>query len=381
MRYSGTYIGKIIFIVLGAIIAVASLLYSNYIAGELASKEKREISMWSHALKAQNMDLRNQIIIQLADNSTEIPAIVIDEYMRVVSTQNVAPKEIDTPEKLRTRLEKMASGGRSTIAIQINNGRNLTIFYDDSALLRSLYWFPYLQLLIIGVFIIFAMITFRSTKASEQNKVWIGMSKETAHQLGTPTSSLLGWIEYLKSQPAVPEEVVVEMSKDVSRLMKVVDRFSKIGSTTQLSPSNVYDICSSVVSYFSTRIPRNVTLTLNGQSDKPLQAMINSALMEWVLENLLKNALDALGGRGAIEMEVQSNQKYVIIDVRDSGKGIAKSNWHRIFSPGFTTKTRGWGLGLSLSRRIVERYHHGRIFVAASEIDKGTTIRVELKRL
>lgn len=380
MRYSAPYIAKLVFIVIGAVIAVLSLVYSSYIAGELAAKERREISLWSHSLRAEHMNLRDQIIIELTSQSTDIPAIMIDEYMRVVQLLNIDIKDVSTDEKLRSKLEDMAGGGRTPIALQID-GRYLTVFYDESVLLKSLFWFPFLQLLVIAVFVIFAMITFRSTKASEQNRVWIGMSKETAHQLGTPTSSLLGWIEYLKEQPSVPEEVVVEMNKDVTRLMKVVDRFSKIGSTTQLSPGNVLDLASGVVNYFQTRIPRNATLSITGESGTPLQAMMNSSLMEWVFENLLKNSLDALGGKGAINVNISTTSNHIMIDVTDTGKGIAKVNYKRIFSPGFTTKTRGWGLGLSLSRRIVESYHYGKIFVLHSEIDKGTTIRVQLKRL
>lgn len=365
---------------IGAVIAVLSLLYSNYIAGELASKERREISLWSHSLRAEQMNLRDQIIIELTSQSTDIPAIVIDEYLRVVQLQNINPKDVETDEELRSKLEEMAGGGRTPIALQID-GRYLTVFYDESVLLKSLYWLPFLQLLVIGVFVIFAMITFRSTKESEQNRVWIGMSKETAHQLGTPTSSLLGWIEYLRQQPSVPDDVVDEMNKDVNHLMKVVDRFSKIGATTQLAPANVLDLACSVVNYFQSRIPRNATLTLTSESGTPLQAMMNTALMEWVLENLLKNALDALGGKGAINVNISTTPTLIMIDVTDTGKGIPKSNYKRIFSPGFTTKTRGWGLGLSLSRRIVEGYHFGKIYVLHSEIDKGTTIRVQLKRL
>lgn len=381
MKYSSSYIAKLVFVVAGAIIGVASLLYSNYIAAELAVKEKREIGLWSHAIAMKALgDPRSQIIIDLTPNSTSIPAIIVDEYMRIQDSQGVDLETTNTPAKLRKTLEQMASGGRTPISIELPNGKIFTIFYDESPLLKGLVWYPFLQILIIAIFIIFAMITFRSSKQSEQNKVWIGMSKETAHQLGTPTSSLLGWVEYLKTQP-VPPDVVEEMNKDVVRLMKVVDRFSKIGSSTLLSPANVFDVTKSVVDYFQTRIPKGVVLTLDKESDIPLQAYVNAALFEWVLENLLKNALDAMAGKGEIAVHVRNNNKWVVIDVTDSGKGISKKNWRRIFTPGYTTKTRGWGLGLSLSKRIVEQYHKGRIFVANSETDKGTTMRVELKKL
>ena len=224
-----------------------------------------------------------------------------------------------------------------------------------------------------------AFIAFRSSKLDEQNRVWIGLAKETAHQLGTPTSSLLGWIEYLRMQP-IDQTAVEEMNKDLTHLMKIVDRFSKIGSETPLTTANINEVVGESVMYFRKRIPRNVTLDYNGLAIAPVQAAINTALFEWVVENLMKNSLDALQGHGAIHVHISSNEKQVIIDVKDTGKGIAKSNWNRIFEPGFTTKTRGWGLGLSLSRRIIEEYHGGKIFVAESEIGKGTTFRILLKR-
>ena len=205
------------------------------------------------------------------------------------------------------------------------------------------------------------------------------LAKETAHQLGTPTSSLLGWIEYLRTQP-IDQSAVEEMNKDLAHLMKIVDRFSKIGSETVLQKATVNEVVGESVLYFRKRIPRNVTLDYNGLAIAPVQAEINTALFEWVVENLMKNALDALQGHGAIDVRVSSDEKHVMIDVRDTGKGIPKGNWKRIFEPGFTTKTRGWGLGLSLSRRIVEEYHQGKIAVLESEIGKCTTFRITLKR-
>jgi signal transduction histidine kinase len=236
-----------------------------------------------------------------------------------------------------------------------------------------------LQLIIIIIFAIFAYIAFSSTKQNEQNRVWVGLAKETAHQLGTPTSSLLGWIEYMRSQP-VDQMAVDEMSKDLAHLMKIVDRFSKIGSETQLMPMNINEVIGDTVIYFRRRIPRNVTLTYNGLAMAPIRVSVNAALFEWVIENLMKNSLDALQGQGSIDVEVVDNGESVYVEVSDTGKGISKGNWERIFEPGFTTKTRGWGLGLSLSRRIIEEYHGGKIGVVRSELGKGTTIRVTLKR-
>ena len=254
------------------------------------------------------------------------------------------------------------------------------LFYGESNLLRTLVYFPYIQLAIICIFAMFGYITFRSSKQDEQNRVWIGLAKETAHQLGTPTSSLFGWIEYLRTQP-IDQTAVEEMNKDVVRLTKVVDRFSKIGSTTSLSEGVINEIVGGSVLYFRTRVPRNVKINYNGLAMAQLKALVNEALFEWVIENLLKNALDALSGVGSIDVKLSSDNDWIYIDVKDTGKGMPKSNFKRIFEPGFTTKTRGWGLGLSLSKRIIEGYHNGRIFVLNSEIDQGTTIRIMLKKL
>jgi len=245
--------------------------------------------------------------------------------------------------------------------------------------LKGLYLFPYVQLGVIFFFIFIGYIAFRSSKQDEQNRVWIGLAKETAHQLGTPTSSLLGWIEYLRSQP-VDQEAVEEMNKDLTHLLKIVDRFSKIGSETVLQKATVNEVVGEAVMYFRKRIPRNVTLDYNGLAIAPIEANINPALFEWVVENLMKNALDALQGHGSIDVRLSMDDQNVMIDVKDTGKGIPKSNWKRIFEPGFTTKTRGWGLGLSLSRRIIEEYHNGKIAVVESEPGKGTMIRITLKR-
>ncbi len=282
----------------------------------------------------------------------------------------------------------MADSNKPIIVRYNFSNRYYTIWYGHSRFMAyvtespvsTLIYFPYVQLLIIVIFAIFTYIAFSSTKQNEQNRVWVGLAKETAHQLGTPTSSLLGWLEYLRSQPVDPV-AVDEMGKDLSHLMKIVDRFSKIGSETMLTPTNINEVVGDTVMYFRKRIPRNVTLTYNGLATAPICASINSALFEWVIENLLKNALDALQGHGAIDVFIGENDTSVYVEVRDTGKGIPKSNWKRIFVPGFTTKTRGWGLGLSLSRRIVEDYHSGRIAVVRSEPGKGTTIRVTLKRL
>lgn len=360
-------------------------MFSNFLVGKLREKEKHEIGLWAYATELgfstighipEEIDIIGRIIAY----SNNIPAIVVDDNLRPIRYQAVDPNILIDPVTLADKLESMAGGGREPIVAINPNGTMITVFYDESNLLKLLKYFPYGQLSIFAIFISFALIAFRSSKRGQENLVWVGMAKETAHQLGTPTSSLLGWIEYLRSQNVDPL-AVEEMSKDLTRLLKVVDRFSKIGSNTNLAPRNIYELVASAVNYFQNRIPKNVTLNFQQCVAEPLQGMINDALFEWVIENLLKNALDALQGRGEIEVTLTASRGWIYIDVRDTGKGMPKANFKRIFEPGFTTKTRGWGLGLSLSKRIISQYHHGRIFVLNSEIDRGTTMRVMIRQL
>lgn len=376
---------RVVVIVVGGLLGTLSLLFTNDMARRLKEKEQHDVELWARAMERANRDAlmgNDPLIDYIVDSHNNIPFIITDEELTVLKSHLIPQEVINHPEVLRERLVEMSELNQP-IRVEYNwwsGGHYHLIFYGRSSLLKSLYYFPYIQLCAITVFIMLGFIAFRSTKRDEQNRVWIGLAKETAHQLGTPTSSLLGWIEYLRSQD-VDQSAVEEMNKDLTHLMKIVDRFSKIGSETPLTPANINEVVGESVMYFRKRIPRNVTLDYNGLAIAPLQASINSALFEWVVENLMKNSLDALQGHGAIVVNVSSDDKNVIVDVKDTGKGIAKANWKRIFEPGFTTKTRGWGLGLSLSRRIIEDYHHGRIFVVESEPGHGTTIRITIKRL
>ncbi len=386
---SPSYRRRIVFILIAVMIGIGSLIFTNKVVLQLAEKERNEIKLWSHAVAMigdakLHSAIRQQpqiegLMREIISNNTSIPSIVTDKNYRVLNYSNISDEIVSSSTKLREELEYMASM-HDPIEITIFNGNKYYIFYSESWLLMMLKYYPYIQLGIIGVFVMLAYITFRSSKRDEQNRVWIGMAKETAHQLGTPTSSLLGWLEYLRGQQ-VEAFVLDEMEKDIKRLLKVVDRFSKIGAVTHLSPHNIHELVSNTVAYFKNRIPRNVSLHYDDSATIPIQAMVNDALFEWVIENLLKNALDALQGKGEIDVEVKDNGKWICIDVKDTGKGISKANQTRIFNPGYTTKTRGWGLGLSLSKRIITEYHKGRIFVAESEIDKGTTMRVMLHKL
>ncbi|MBE6175385.1 MAG: HAMP domain-containing histidine kinase [Rikenellaceae bacterium] len=390
-----------IVIVVGLALAALSIFYTWRVSADmkhedemaieqLREDERNAVEMWEDILRNTNiggqMVYNPELLNKLAEH-TNVPLIIADERLNVLVT-NLSSEIVDNPKRLREEIMLMSDKNRPiSVSYGVIPQVTFTIYFGttdyqnlvSSAHSRALAFFPYVQLIIIAVFAIFAYIAFSSTKQNEQNRVWVGLAKETAHQLGTPTSSLLGWIEYLRSQP-VDKMAVDEMAKDLAHLMKIVDRFSKIGSETQLTSMNINEVVGDTVMYFRRRIPRNVTLTYNGLAMSPIKVSINAALFEWVVENLMKNSLDALQGQGSIDVEVGESGDMVYVDVSDSGKGIPKGNWTRIFEPGFTTKTRGWGLGLSLSRRIIEEYHKGKIAVVRSEPGRGTTIRVTLKR-
>ena len=377
--------GRMVVLIIATLFIGASLLMTNRMADALREKEKHDVELWAAAMERVNRDamgdyINDPLVATIISNRNNIPFIITDENLRVISHHLVPDQIINNETSLRKTLERM-SKDNTPIIIRFwwTNSHNHIIFYGHSLTLQTLYIFPYIQMFVIVVFVLIAFIAFRSVKQNEQNRIWVGLAKETAHQLGTPTSSLLGWIEYLREQP-VDQMAVDEMQKDLAHLMKIVDRFSKIGSETPLTVESLNEVVGESVMYFRKRIPRNVTLEYNGLAMGEVKAKINVALFEWVVENLMKNSLDALQGHGEIVVKIGSDAKHAWVDVSDTGKGIPKSKWKRIFEPGYTTKTRGWGLGLSLSRRIVEDYHDGSIAVTESEIGRGTTLRVTLKR-
>lgn len=376
-KFNFSYKSKRIFIAVGLAIGFSSLFFTNRLASQLKLKEENEVKIWTYAMsQIDRLDPEVGLFQYILHTNNAIPFIITDENLELFDAHLIPNRILNNKNLLRKRLERMASLNEP-ITIPTAFGSYL-IFYKQSSLLTSLYYFPLIQIGIIAAFIIFSFITFSSTKQDETNRIWIGMAKETAHQLGTPTSSLLGWIEYLRSQD-IDQMAVEEMNKDLTRLLKVVDRFSKIGAETAFEPRDIAELVQGTVTYFRSRIPRNVELRYI-RPDGPEFAMINDALFEWVIENLLKNALDALQGKGLITVSLYEEDKWLNIDVADTGKGMSKANFKRIFEPGFTTKTRGWGLGLSLSARIIERYHKGKIYVVDSELNKGTTMRVSLLR-
>ena len=373
-------------LMIGTVLAALSLVYTNRLADVLRQKEQNDVTLWAAAMERVSHDAfgnyrTDPLISHILSTQNNIPFIVTDENLQLIVSNRIEEEVLHDPDKFRRKLDELTEQNTPRqVRMMWSPGHSHIIFYGRSQLLTALYYFPYVQWLIIAIFVVFTFIALQSTKQDEQNRVWIGLAKETAHQLGTPTSSLLGWIEYLRTQE-VDQTAVEEMNKDLTHLMKIVDRFSKIGSEAVLTPNSVNEVVGDTVMYFRKRVPRNVTLSYNGLAMAPVKANLNVALFEWVVENLMKNALDAMQGRGEIDVRLSANEHQVIIDVSDTGKGIAKSNWKRVFEPGFTTKTRGWGLGLSLSRRIVEDYHHGKIGVLRSEVGKGTTFRIILKRV
>lgn len=380
---------RVIILLIGLVLAVVSLLYTNQLARILREKEQNDVKLWVAAMERVSGDvvgnaMIDPLISHIVSTHNNIPFIITDEDLNPVVSNRIEDEILEDAELYRAKIDQLTEEYTPrVVAVKSRwqlNAKKYIIFYGQSQLLKALYYFPYVQILIVFIFLIFTYIALQSAKRDEQNQVWIGLAKETAHQLGTPISSLLGWVEYLRSQE-VDASVIDEMQKDLTHLTTIVDRFSKIGSETILSPNNVNEVVGASVMYFRKRIPRNVTLSYNGLAMAPVRANINVALFEWVIENLLKNSLDAMQGKGEIDVKISSTEKNVVIDVSDTGKGIAKGNWKRIFEPGFTTKTRGWGLGLSLSRRIVKDYHHGKIFVARSEMGQGTTFRIILKRV
>ena len=385
-KFKISFRSRMSILMIGTVLAVLSLFYTNQLADVLRQKEQNDVTLWVAAMERVSSDpfgnfRTDPLISHIVSTQNNIPFIITDENLSLIVSNRIPEDVLRDPDKFRRKLDELIEENTPrTVRMMWAQGHSHIIFYGKSQLLTALYYFPYVQWLIIAIFIVFTFIALQSTKQDEQNRVWIGLAKETAHQLGTPTSSLLGWIEYLRTQD-VDQTAVEEMNKDLAHLMKIVDRFSKIGSEAVLTPNSVNEVVGDTVMYFRKRVPRNVTLEYNGLAMAPVKANLNVALFEWVVENLMKNALDAMQGRGEIDVRLSATESAVMIDVSDTGKGIAKGNWKLIFEPGYTTKTRGWGLGLSLSRRIVEEYHHGKIVVAKSEVGKGTTFRITLKRV
>jgi len=313
----------------------------------------------------------------IIENNTTVPVILTDRNDKVLAAKNFDESKMKDPGFISSKLKKMKNFD-NPIIVDIAGGGTQKIYYNDSIILSQLIYYPYVQLGLIIVFIIMSFVALSSSRKAEQNRVWVGMSKETAHQLGTPTTSLSGWVEILQANyPDNP--VTKELALDVKRLEKVTERFSRIGSIPSLTKENIVNLIQNSVDYLKTRSSTKVLFILAFSPEEEIMAPVNPALFEWVIENVCKNAIDAMEGNGEVTIRLMEDDRNAIVDISDTGKGIPKSAFKKIFAPGFTTKKRGWGLGLSLAKRIIEEYHHGKIFVKSSEIGKGSTIRIMMR--
>ena len=373
--------GKLLLLVFAVLIGMGSLLYTGNLVNKLKTEERENVELWAEATRllslsetSQNIDFLSSII----DNNNTVPVILTDEADSIISSRNFDSGKINDPKFLKNTLSKIKEQN-NPIVINLENGHFNLIYYKDSIVLRMLIFYPYVQLSIIILFILVSYLAFSSSKKAEQNQVWVGMSKETAHQLGTPTSSLAGWIEILQHKyPNI--SITKELAIDIQRLEKVTERFSKIGSKPALTNENVVVIITRTIDYLKLRTSSKVRFSIDYDQDKEVIIPVNSALFEWVIENVLKNAIDSMEGKGVINIYISETEKHALIDISDTGKGIPKSAIKKIFDPGFTTKQRGWGLGLSLAKRIIEEYHNGRIFVRNSELGAGSCIRIIINK-
>jgi two-component system, sporulation sensor kinase D len=374
---------KIILVIAAILIAVASLVVSHILTRDLEIEERNKVEVWAEAMRSlstadENTDLN--LVLKVINENHTIPVIVMDSNQRIQTFRNINIRHKDQNEILMLGKQLLRQG--RYIRIQLGDtvkSDYIDVCYDDSVMLKRLEFYPFVQLGVVLIFVIIAIFALLTSKRAEQNKVWVGLSKETAHQLGTPISSLMAWSEILKENYP-QDELIPELDKDVKRLQLIADRFSKIGSLPELVPTSLNEVLNHVIDYMDRRTSKNIKII----KEFPAHDIIlnlNSSLFEWVIENISKNAVDAMGGeKGSITLSVEETEAKVIIDIADTGKGIKKKDIRNVFRPGFTTKKRGWGLGLCLAKRIVEEYHKGKIWVKSSEVGKGTTFRIELKK-
>ncbi len=372
---------KLLLFIFAVIIGLTSLRYTNQLVRKMSREERKKAELlaeaWKQIINAEandpNLNFYTRVI---ADNET-VPVIVVDSLNKILFTRNLDSVKQKNPQYLVRKLQQMKANSEPII-ITLSPVERQYLYYNQSVILTQLAYYPYIQFGIIFMFILVAYFAFNTSMKFEQNQVWVGLSKETAHQLGTPISSLMAWVEMMKIRKG-DSEMLIELEKDVNRLEKITERFSKIGSKPALVKDNVITVILTAVNYLRSRSSGKIRINLNLPAYEVI-VPLNAALFEWVIENLCKNAIDALNGQGQIEIALTDFTQVIYIDIRDTGKGIPKSMFKTIFKPGFTTKKKGWGLGLSLAKRIVEAYHDGKIFVHQSELNKGSVIRIVLKK-
>lgn len=375
---------KILLVSAAIVIAAASLAISHFLVADLENEEKNRMAVWAEAMRTlnnadENTDLN--LVLKVINENNTIPVVVLDSQGNAQVFRNVTLSGADFNDSLKNAAllgnTFLRKGRHIKIMLNQKNNEYIQVCYDESLMLKRLAAYPLVQLGIVLIFVVVAIFALLSSKKAEQNKVWVGLSKETAHQLGTPISSLMAWIEILK-ETYPDDDLIPEMNKDVKRLQLIADRFSKIGSLPEPVPSSLNEVLDHVIDYMDRRTSKSIQM-IKVFPQHDIIVKINASLFEWVIENLSKNAVDAMGGKvGRITLRVEETDKCAVIEVSDTGKGIKRKDLNNVFRPGFTTKERGWGLGLSLAKRIVEEYHNGKIWVKSSEVGKGTTFRIEL---
>lgn len=375
---------KILLVSAAIVIAAASLAISHFLVADLENEEKNRMAVWAEAMRTlNNADEKTDLnlVLKVINENNTIPVVVLDSQGNAQVFRNVTLSGADFNDSLKNAalLGKtfLRKGRHIKIMLNQKNNEYIQVCYDESLMLKRLAAYPLVQLGIVLIFVVVAIFALLSSKKAEQNKVWVGLSKETAHQLGTPISSLMAWIEILK-ETYPDDDLIPEMNKDVKRLQLIADRFSKIGSLPEPVPSSLNEVLDHVIDYMDRRTSKSIQM-IKVFPQHDIIVKINASLFEWVIENLSKNAVDAMGGKvGRITLRVEETDKCAVIEVSDTGKGIKRKDLNNVFRPGFTTKERGWGLGLSLAKRIVEEYHNGKIWVKSSDVGKGTTFRIEL---
>jgi len=367
----------IFFVAIAVIVALLSLIVSNLLVRQLAAEERNKMEVWALATQAMintevNPDL--ELVLKILQTNTTIPIILHDKCNDKYVAHNIKLPKMDAQHFLKKKIDKFSNTHEPIVLKDLNQ----MLYYDDSYILKRLQLYPYLQLFVISIFIALAFFALNRSQQYEQDKIWVGLSKETAHQLGTPISSLMAWSEYLKLKE-LDEHMIVEIDKDVDRLQMIAERFSKIGTAANLKPEILQEVVKNSVLYMEKRVSERVSFNLIFPEES-LTVKLNESLFGWVIENITKNSVDAMKGEGEISYKISYNEKYVFLDIADSGKGIPKSKLKSVFLPGYTTKDRGWGLGLSLVKRIIEVNHKGEIYVKQSQEGLGTTFRIRLKR-
>jgi signal transduction histidine kinase len=371
---------KTLLLLSALVIGIATLWFINGLVKDLKSEERTKVKIWAKATEQtthiDNLDEDISFVFEVINHNNTIPVILTDDSGKILYHKNFPLNKVEKEGYLNRQLLLMKENSEP-IVFEYADGKENRIYYKDSIILTRLKYFPYVILLVVALFILIGYLAFSASRKSEQNKVWAGMARETAHQIGTPLSSLMGWVALLQEKPGV-DDIALEMNKDILRLQTIAERFSKIGSQPELSEQDITKVLKRSFNYMKDRSSAKVIYKLDVKS--PFYAAINPQLFGWVIENILRNAIDALEQKGTITLSIKEHNKKILIDIKDSGKGIKSNELKTVFDPGFTTKKRGWGLGLSLVKRIVEDYHKGQVFVNTSELNKGTTFRIIINK-